>query len=235
MSRPNHSIADQLNAAQLAIGNSLADAEIQAAVGAYGYPAAKLTEAKKLYDAALAAVNAQTAAGGAQQDASAALAKAENAARSAYQSLARVARAALDRAAQSALGLTGPEPRDTAGFISAAYTLFDNAGKQAGLAAYGYDTVRISAERAKVAAYDQANQKQEAAKGAAQQSTRLQESALTALSAWTAQYLKIARVALRDKPQLLEKLGVAARTSLTAAQRAGRRKAAEKRAAKQGA
>ncbi len=35
---------------------------------------------------------------------------------------------------------------------------------------------------------------------------------------------KIARVALRGKPQLLEKIGVAARTSKTSAQRAARRK-----------
>ena len=234
MARPKSSIADQLNAAQLAISNTIADPAIQAAVAAYGFPAAKLTEAKKLYDAALAAVNAQSAAAGAQQDASAALDKAGKSAHDAYQALARVARAVTPKAGLAALGLEGAEPRDTAGFAAAAYTLFDNAGKQAGLAAYGYDAARLTAERAKIAAYDQANQKQEAAKGAAQQSTRDQEAALKALNAWTAQYIKIARVALRDKPQLLEKLGVAARTSLTAAQRAGRKKAAETRAAKAG-
>jgi len=43
--------------------------------------------------------------------------------------------------------------------------------------------------------------------------------ALAALDAWRAQYVKIARVALRGKPQLLEKIGVPARTSGTAAQR----------------
>jgi len=48
--------------------------------------------------------------------------------------------------------------------------------------------------------------------------------ALTSLEAWRAQYIKIARVALRSKSQLLEKIGVPARTSQTAAQRAARKK-----------
>jgi hypothetical protein len=36
------------------------------------------------------------------------------------------------------------------------------------------------------------------------------EQALKMTNAWLAQYFKIARVALRDKPQLLEKIGVSA-------------------------
>ncbi len=234
MSRPNFSIADQLNAAQLAICNSLADTEIQAAVAGFGFTTAKLNEGKKLYDAALAAVNAQSLASGAQQDATSALETARKSAHDAYQALARVARASLPKAGLAALGLEGGEPRGTAGFLAAAYTLFDNAGKQPALAGFGYDATRLAAERAKITAYDTANQKQEAAKGAAQQSTRQQDAALQSLAAWVAQYLKIARVALRDKPQLLEKLGVAARTGLTQAQKEGRKKAAAKRAATAG-
>ena len=64
---------------------------------------------------------------------------------------------------------------------------------------------------------------QEAAKGAAQQATRERD---LALDAWRAQYVKIARVALRNKPQLLEKLGLPARTGRTAAQRAAKRRKA---------
>ncbi len=55
------------------------------------------------------------------------------------------------------------------------------------------------------------------AKGAAQQATQDQDAALAAMSEWVAQYLKIAKVALRGKKQLLEKIGVTARTSKTAA------------------
>ena len=137
-----------------------------------------------------------------------------------------------DKAQLNALGLTGSMPLDTAGFLAAAYTLFDNAPTLPALADYGYDSVKLQSERLKITAYDTANQGQEAAKGAAQQATREQDSALQALNTWTSQYLKIARVALRGKSQLLEKLGVLARTSKTAAQRAPPKKASATRAAK---
>ena len=40
---------------------------------------------------------------------------------------AKVARAALDKEGLAKLGLSGSEPRSTAGLIQAGYTLFDNA------------------------------------------------------------------------------------------------------------
>ena len=232
--RPHHTIAQQLNAGQLAIRNSLSDPEIQSLVAQFGYPAEKLNEGKALYDCALSAVNAEKADAGAQQESSRILTQAEKSARDAYQALAKVARAVFlkDKAQLSALGLTGSTPKDTAGFLAAAYTLFDNARTLPTLADYGYNSVKLQSERAKIAAYDTANQQQEAAKGAAQQATREQDAALQALNDWTAQYLKIAKVALSGKPQLLEKLGVLARTSKTAAQRAAPKKASATRAAK---
>ena len=69
---------------------------------------------------------------------------------------------------------------------------------------------------------------------AAQTAAQDQDAALAAMKEWVAQYLKIAKVALRGKKQLLEKIGVLARTSKTAAQKAGVKKAAETRAAKKG-
>ncbi len=234
--RPMRTIAQQLNTAQLAISNSLADTEIQGLVGAYGYTSTKLNEGKVLYDAALAAVNAQKAKAGAQQDSSHSVAQAEKGARDAYQALAKVARAvfAKDKSKLASLGLSGTTPRETAAFLAAANALFNNASGLPALANYGYTTTTLQSERAKIAAFDVANRQQEAAKGAAQQATREQDAALKSLSDWTAQYLKITQVALRGKRQLLEKIGVTARTSKTAAQRAGPRKAAATRAAKKG-
>ena len=231
--KPMHSIAQELNAGQLAISNSLSDPEIQSLVAQFGYPADKLNEGKALYDAALAAVNAEKAAAG-RAKFSQMLAQAEESARDAYQALAKVARAVFlkDKAQLNALGLNGAMPKDTAGFLAAAYTLFDNARTLPALADYGYNSVKLQSEHAKIAAYDTANQQQEAAKGAAQQATREQDAALQALNDWTSQYLKIAKVALSGKPQLLEKIGVLARTSKTAAQRAAPMKASATRAAK---
>ena len=60
---------------------------------------------------------------------------------------------------------------------------------------------------------------------AQQQATQDQDAALTMMNDWVAQYLKIAKVALRGKKQLLEKIGVTARTTKTAATRAAKKAA----------
>ncbi len=231
--RSKSSISEQLNAAQVAVTNTLADAEIQGLVTQFGYPPEKLTEGKALYDAALSAVNAGIAAAGSQFQATSTLRTAEIAARDAYQSLAKVARAVFinDSARLAQLGLSGTMPRSTAGFLSAAYAIFDNANNvpeiKSALESFGYTEEKLGQERLKINAYDSANQLQEASKGAAQQATRDQDTAIKAMNAWLAQYIKIAKVALRDKKQLLEKIGVTARTTKTAAQRNASKKKAQ--------
>lgn len=127
--RPSHSVANLLNAAQLAISNTLGDAEIQGLVAAYGYSAARLHEGQQLHETAVRATNAQAAAAGAQREATAGVKAAEQEARDAYQALAQVARAALrlDKARLAILGIVGPMPKSTASFLAAAYLLFDNA------------------------------------------------------------------------------------------------------------
>jgi hypothetical protein len=213
--RPTFSIAERLSTARVAIANSFADEEIQSLVGGYGYSPEKLNAGMALYEAAFAAVNAQKVAEGAQQQATQELKTAKKDAHDAYQALAKVSRAIFkdDKARLTALGLTGPAPLTTSGFIAAASTLFDNAATAPSLSEYGYNRERLASEKEKITAFDLANQKQEAAKGATQQATSEQTTALTNLDTWYAQYLKIARVALREKKQLLEKIGVAARTS----------------------
>lgn len=233
--RPHFTIAERLNAAKLAIANSLEEAEIQSLVSGYGYSPAKLGEGKALYEAALAAVSEQVAARGAQQLATSELEQAEIAARDAYQALAKVSRAVFqdDKPRLVALGLDHQMPDSTAGFIVTAFTLFDNAASAPVLPDFGYDSQRIKAEGAKIVAFEHADEKQEAAKGVAQQATQKSEAALDTLDAWRAKYVKIARVALRVHPQLLEKLGVLARTSKTAAQKeaSNKRRAAKKESA----
>jgi hypothetical protein len=238
--QPKTTIAGKLNAARLAISNTRSDAELHALVAAYGYTDDKLQEGDMLYNAAAAAVKAHTIAVGTRREAALWADGTGKRARASYQALAQVARAVFARntAQRTKLGLIGKAPPTTAAFLKAAYILFDNAlnitSIGQALAGYGYDAARLSSERAMIAAFDQANQAQIAAIGAAQQATRDQRAALAALNQWLAQYLKIAQVAVRSKPDLLEKLGGLARSSRTPAQRGAPEKAAATRAAKAG-
>lgn len=233
-----NSISEQLNSAQVAITNTLSDPEILGLVGKFGYTEEKLQEGKTLYEAAVNAVNYQIKAAGAQYQATEELKRVEKIAREAYQNLAKVARAVFinDKARLAQLGITGSMPYRTAEFIAKGYIIFDNALSveeiKSALSHFGYDEKKLNDERQKIVAYDQANQRQEAAKGEAQQATKDQETALKNLSNWLSQYLKIARVALKDKKQLLEKIGVRVYSSKTEAQRKAPQKAVATKKAK---
>lgn len=235
------SIANQLSAASLAINNTIGDKELQALVADYGYTATKMDEGQQIYLMADNAVKTQTFATGTQRQATQHARAAEQRARASYQALAQLARAVFLRnaAALGMLGLVGATPAPAAEFLNAANTLFNNALKSkeisATLATYGYDETRLTRERAVITAFSQACQAQVAAMSAAQQATRAQRAALTVQAEWLAQYLKIAKVALRDNPQLYEKLGGVVRSSRTFAQRQAPKKAAATRAAKKAA
>jgi len=232
-SKAKTTIAERLNAAQIAINNAVADPEIAEAVAEFGYKPEKMHVGKQLLEAAVTAVNKQKVETGCLRMATVSLQKAVTSARDAYQALAKVARASLSKAQLTSLGLNRRAPKAIAAFLSAGYSLFDNAlavpEVLEELTEYGYDAARLEKGRSMIAALDRANQVKEAAKGDAQQSTQVQKVALSDLYKWYAQFIKIARVALRDKKQLLEKLGIPARTSKTAARRASTQKAAETR------
>jgi hypothetical protein len=110
--------------------------------------------------------------------------------------------------------------------------VFDNLLTTKALAEYGYTPGKIAAERAKIEAYEKADLAQAEAIGTKEQSTQDLEAAFTELTDWTTTFVSVAKVALRPKPQLLEKLGIKVRSGKTAAQQAAPQKAAVTRAAK---
>jgi hypothetical protein len=156
------------------------------------------------------------AAAGAQRLATERARAAEKRARTHYGSLVQTVRAVFPRNApqRTALEITGRSLSDSAAFITAATTLFNNALAIAEiadvLARYGYDAATLRGERESIAAFQQAMQAQAQAKSAARQATRAQTEALNALQRWMTLYVKIAKVALRAQPELLKALGVTA-------------------------
>jgi len=220
--RPMNSIVVQIADAHQILTNSLAVAEILDLVSGFGYDADKLNEGLALVAAAQSAAHQQTIQAGAHRIATQVFNDAHSAARDAYQALAKLARAVYlhDPAQLSALGLDQSTPRTKFAFLTSALILFNNAANLSALSAYGYDSARLTSERAKIIAMRDADNAQVIARGKAQQATADQESALSAMNDWVSQYRKVAKIALRDRKPLLEQIGVPARISKSAAQRA---------------
>ena len=125
----NRAIANKLQAAQVAIFNTLGDADLQTAVAAFGYGPDKLREGEQVYQRAVAAVDACAVAWAAQKTATAQLQTARLALNEAYQLLAKVARVVATTGDLTTLGLNrkGGMPREFAALTDAARILFANA------------------------------------------------------------------------------------------------------------
>jgi hypothetical protein len=230
--RPKDDRATQLNFATKLITNAQKVPEIKTAMEEFGYTTAKYTAAKKLLAAAAEGLGERSIERGGQKGATADEKSAKVEAQTAYQAVAKIGKKVLTPAQLTELGLPARQPRTTADFITTAYTVFDNLATTELLADFGYTAEKIAAERAKIEAYEQADQSQAEAIGAKEQGTQDQIAAFDELNKWVSTYVRVAKVALAKKPQLLEKLGIKVRSSKTAAQRAASKKAAATRAAK---
>jgi hypothetical protein len=233
----NRAISRKLQAAQVAIFNTLADADLQAAVAANGYTPDKLRAGEQLYQRAVAAVDARALALAAQKTATAHVQAARATAQAAYQTLAQTARVVLTNAELAALGLDrkGGMPRRAAAFSEMARILFGNARQEAEisaqLAAVGYGPAWIDQAAAALEAWQSACVAQNRTTGESWRATTNQTDALRDLTVWVATYIKLARIVLREQPALLEKIGVKVRTVKSAAQLARPQKAAATRRA----
>jgi hypothetical protein len=236
MTTRKNTVADKLSRAQLTINNTLNDPEIQEPVAKFGYTAEKMQAGKTLYDETMHLVNARAQKIGTHTQARGEFETGLEHAFGIYQSLTKVCLAIFSRnkSRLAFLGIQGKMPRRGTAFFPVAYTLFDNAQTpeiQTELAQYGYDIPKLQADREQIAAVDRAYQKQEQTRGTKQQSRSEQSAAINKLEDWVRQYHKIAKVALKNKPELLEKLGIRVLTGRTPAQRAAGAKASQTRAA----
>ena len=207
-------IPEQLNEAETALDNALTDASLLDALGAFGYDEATLQEGQTLLEAAQDAQQTMTTAYGDQFAATDAVEAAYDAAHAVYMRHVKIARVALknERGAAEALKLTGDRKQTLSGWLDQARTFYDNAladaDVQDALGQFGIASEDLTAAQAQVEAVADVNSTQEQEKGDAQDATAARDAAVDALDDWMADFRAIARVALEDQPQQLEKLGI---------------------------
>jgi hypothetical protein len=107
---------------------------------------------------------------------------------------------------------TGRRHRSLSGWLNDARVLYTNLQQTPGalekMTLYGYTAERLQEEQQQVEEVAQLHSKKLEETGGAQQSTQERDRAFDDLCDWYSDFRSIARIALYDKPQLLEGLGI---------------------------
>jgi hypothetical protein len=214
-SRRKTAVVKQIMRAQLMIDGTIDNSDIQEAVTPFGYPAERMQDGKALLDAVQAKRGSAESRRTVKRSATGTVQSATNAVYQLMTPLVGIARAVLvgDHVALGALGLDrGPLPRSRAGLLDAGRRFLNALATDNALATklegFGLTAAKRSGLQAALTVLAQAQSMQAGAKGAAEDATPAVQEALDALNAWVMQYRKLARIALKAHPQLLEKLGM---------------------------
>lgn len=212
------SIDELLSMSSRALDNSVAESDIATRLANFGYTADKIQEGRHLYEEALQLHQLQQDRYGDQYKATEEFEAKWEAAKELYSRHVRLARIAFegDRGIWQALAINGRRPKAFGTWLQVArkfYTkaLADETIKNR-LAEVGVTETELQEGQARLDAVEAAEHVQEAARGNAQAATKLRDPAVAALRDWMEDFLTVASVALKDQPQLAEKLGVLVRS-----------------------
>ncbi len=212
------SIAEILLAAQVAIDNAISDREIRNMLLPFGYNDVKLNTGKALLDRANELQQKQQKEYGDQFKATAIVNEAREKADVEYMRFVKVARVAMksDYGFYKQLALNGDRKRSLSGWIAQAKQFYLNALSDdavlAKMAAYGMTKEKMEAGKLLLEGVEYANAEQQKEVGEAQQATLERDNAVDNLCEWLSEFVAIARIALEEKPQYLEKLGILERS-----------------------
>jgi len=207
-------VEERLLVGRTAVENAKSDPVILAALTRYGYDAVRLDEGLGLVNGAEALHNTQKREYGEQFEATAAVKEAYETANREYGITLKLARVAFrtDVKAQQALALNGMRKRSIAGWLDQAVQFYTNLladdALVAELSRFAYDAPRLEAEQTLVRQVAEAHAAQARETGEAQAATKARDAALDALDEWMYTFYEVAKAALEEDVQLLEKIGL---------------------------
>ncbi len=203
-----------LDRCRTVIDNSLSDAEILEAVGTYGYDQASLQRGKALFEEASDQYHNKVREYDEQYASSRRFRDTFARAHDHYMDCVKVARVVYknDPDTYQRLGVFGERTTRFPDWLPQVRGFYDGAlgdsqilGK---LSNWGITRKRLEAGVELVEEAVAASDAQQRESGEAQQATQEKNAAIDTLYEWTSDYLTIAEIALKDKLQLLEKLGI---------------------------
>ncbi len=214
MNRTKLTIAEFLFQCGLRINNSLNDVKVQEAVSEFGFTTERLETGRQLLDASNALNELFIKEYGELNEAYEQRNETKEKANFKYQGHVAVARIVFkdNPAAITALELNKPLPRTNSEWFIRSRTFYNNllANAQwlAAMSDYnaGEETLKgVLNDIKAVESYAEVIMRE---KGDAQNATQQRDAKLEELNEWVNDYESIARIALNEQPQLLEKLGI---------------------------
>jgi len=207
-------LANFFSGAALAIANAQNHPDIAAALDSLGYDAATLQEGQARLDTALNLHTTQIKEYGEQHAATQIFNQTFAQADKNYSNLRRLAKIAFkgDAQRQTTLRLNDRKPKafnpwhqQARSFYAA---LLTDSEAQTRLARYKITLATIQAGQSQVEQVFALNSRQQQEKGKAQNATQQRDQAIKSLSEWLSDFKTVARIALADRPQLLEALNL---------------------------
>jgi hypothetical protein len=214
MNMSDMTIEEILFQSGLRINNSLGDQKILNAVTPLGYGPEKLTEGQSLLNEATVLVETQKREYGEVDAAQQVFDDQRTNAHKVYMAVLAISKIAFkgDVQAISTLDLTGRRASTFSGWLNQTRSFYRailaNEAWKTELAKYGQTEEMLTAELAMIDAVATASENKKKEMGDAQNATQERDEKLEELAEWVSDYEVIARIALADKPQLLEKLGI---------------------------
>lgn len=208
------SISKKLSDCRVFLDNAQGDAVVGTMLAAFGYNKTKLKEGQKLLVEAETTQSEFDDKHGKKLTTTKKLDKKWDAADGIFAITRQVADILFgkDPGERKALALNGSRGESLSLWLTQAKSLYPNILKSkrrlAKMSEHNFTKAKLKAEFNLVKEIEKLDSLQENIKGAAQTFTKFRNKKMKALESWMGQAKKFARLALSDKPQLLEKLGI---------------------------
>jgi|HigsolmetaAR202D_1030399.scaffolds.fasta_scaffold00093_25 hypothetical protein len=218
MQRPKQKIAEKLAEAQLFLNNASQDPFIAECLAAFGYDTARINQGFQLYQHALEATRVHEREYARQYAARDQFLEARRQLEEKHRPLLKIARIAFqdDRAADQLLHLSGRRKREFALWLNQLHAFYSNVQQNnqllEGLGEFNVTHGQIEEVVELLRAVEETWYGYEREKGNAQAATKARDAAVAELNTWMRNARPIARIAVAEQPQLLEKLGILVRS-----------------------
>jgi hypothetical protein len=214
MPRSPRRIEEEIELAEIAISNTLADRELYAVLAPCGYDTARLREGSALCEKARASQQQQKGEYGELRAANKALDTARQQVWASYIRHIEMARVAFkdDLAVRDKLGLPAARKDRQASWLEQARQFYSYALSDPAilgpLSRLGITEEVLEESQRQLATVLEQNATRWRRKGAARDATIARDQARAELAAWLRDFVKVARIVCKGQPQLLDKLGI---------------------------